>query len=227
MRLRKNRSTALFGLAFLFYLLALAPSAFAHPHMSLSSQAEFVWKGDKLSGAYLTWTFDDFFSADIIRSSDKNHDGVFSPAESKNVYATAFQNLKNYHYFVFIRQGDKRSNPAGVSDFVASQDHGRLVYRFFIDLSNYGQELYLAVYDYTYFCAISYPDKDPVSFQYDAAAVSPRYEIVENKKYPVYYNPLGAADDTTVYYKWKKGLMTYYPQEIHVYAEKPTPSAGN
>ena len=40
--------------------------------------------------------------------------------------------------------------------------------------------------------------------------------IEENKEFPVYYNPLGAATDSTVYYEWKPGLQTYYPKEVHL-----------
>jgi ABC-type uncharacterized transport system substrate-binding protein len=190
--------------------------AFAHPHMSLSTSCEFVWKDAALSGAYVDWAFDPYFSADIIRGYDANKDGSFSEKESAQVYAKAFQNLKNYYFFTFIRQGDKRSNPKAVSEFKAYQESGTLHYRFFVDLSAYKGELWLAIYDYTYFCAIDYAKESPVTFLCDESLVKPSFEIVENKKYPVYYNPAGAADDTTVYYKWKKGLMTFYPREIRL-----------
>ena len=83
-------------------------------------------------------------------------------------------------------------------------------------------ELALAVYDYTFFCDIAYPEKNPVRLTFDPAKVSASFLIAENKDYPVYYNPLGAVDDTTVYYTWKKGLQTFYPREIRItYAPKP------
>ena len=60
-----------------------------------------------------------------------------------------------------------------------------------------------------------YPD-NPVSLKYDASKVSVNYAIEENKDFPVYYSPLQAANDTTVYYEWKPGLQTYYPKEVHL-----------
>jgi hypothetical protein len=39
---------------------------------------------------------------------------------------------------------------------------------------------------------------------------------VENRNYPVYYDPLGSMNDTTIYYEWKKGLQIYYPREIRI-----------
>lgn len=199
----------------LILVLACAASfAHAHPHMFLKSSAEFVWDGDALSGCWLEWTFDEFFSADIIHGFDLNQDGKFSEQESRDVFAGAFSNLKNYYYFTFIREGSARSNPKEIQRFSAKQTDGKLSYRFFVDLSSTsGNELALAVYDYTFFCDISYTEKNPVVLTH-GGEVSPRYEIRENRSFPVYYNPKGAIDDTTVYYEWKKGLMTYYPREI-------------
>lgn len=193
-------------------IMILAGAAlFAHPHMSLTASCEFVWKGDALSGAYIDWAFDPYFSADIVRGYDSDRDGEFGPKETKAVYDHAFQNLKNYYYFTFIRQGSTRTNPKAVSDFAVYQKAGTLHYRFFIDLSVYKGDLSIAIYDYTYFCAIDYAEENPVTFKCDESRLLPRADIVENKKYPVYYNPAGAADDTTVYYTWKKGLLTFYP----------------
>jgi ABC-type uncharacterized transport system substrate-binding protein len=75
------------------------------------------------------------------------------------------------------------------------------------------------VYDYTFFCDIRYPDGNPVTLRYDREQVLPRWEIRENRDNPVYYNPLGDIEDTTVYYEWKPGLETYYPREITIYHE--------
>ena len=33
---------------------------------------------------------------------------------------------------------------------------------------------------------------------------------------PVYYDPLGSIGDDSVYYTWRKGLVTFYPKEIHL-----------
>jgi ABC-type uncharacterized transport system substrate-binding protein len=188
----------------------------AHPHMFLTSQAEFVWDKTKLSGCWLEWTFDQFFSSDLM-NFDINHDGKFSAPETKEVYNNAFIYLKNYYYFTFIRQGAKRTNPPGVERFSVKESGGRVSYRFWIDLSKTEpDDVSLAVYDYTFFCDIRTPEKDPVKLTYDASLVHPSYEIAENKDYPVYYNPLGAVDDNTVYYKWKKGLETFYPREIRI-----------
>lgn len=211
-----SRRAALCGV---FLLVSL--SAFAHPHMFFSSVAEFVWDGPRLSGCWLEWTMDEFFSADLVRGYDHDMNGRFSAAETEELRRGAFVNLKNYYYFTFIRQGSKRSNPSSVTQFSARQKDGRVIYRFYVDLSGLPPgDVAVAVYDYTFFCDVSYPAKDAVRLSYDPAVVRPSFEIAENRDYPVYYNPLGAIDDTTVYNSWRKGLQTYYPREIRITYEK-------
>lgn len=188
----------------------------AHPHLFISAQTEFVMNNGKIQGAYETWTFDRFFSADIIQGYDLNRDGLFNKAETQDVYDNAFINTKNYSYFTFIRQGDKRQSPALVSDFSVRQKDGIASYRFYIDLSKYNGDFYFAVYDYSFFCDFRYDEKMPVLFTGDSGKTVPTYTIAENKKYPVYYDPFDTADMTETYTAWKPGLQTYYPREIHI-----------
>lgn len=193
--------------------------AVAHPHMFFTSKMDFIFSGEKLKGAYVTWTFDRFFSADIIYGYDLNKDGKFSPAETSDVYDNAFTYSQNYYYFTFIRQGNKRTSPENIlkSKFSVWQHNGVVSYRFYVDLSEFtGREMYFACYDYTFFCDITYPEKGAVNFICDKNKLNPVFKIEENKDFPIYYNPLGAVDDTTIYYKWAPGLLTYYPKEIHI-----------
>lgn len=192
---------------------------FAHPHMWFQSKIDFIFSGEKLTGAYVTWTFDRFFSAEIIADYDSNKDGKFTKAETEDVYNNAFIYTQNYYYFTFIRQGSVRTSPEKISKdkFSVWQKNGIVSYRFYVDLSKLkGRELYFACYDYTFFCDITYPEHKAVNFICDKTRLKPSFTIEENKAFPIYYNPLGAADDMTIYYKWAPGLQTYYPLEIHI-----------
>lgn len=192
----------------------------AHPHMQFTSTAEFVWKGKVLQGVFLEWAFDPYFSADIIRGYDVNQDGQFSPAEVQDVFDNAFSNLRHYYYFTFVSQNGRRDNPKTVEQFSVWQKNGTLYYRFFVDLSSWEPgTIRLAIYDYTFFCDIRYPEKNPITLTFDPAVVQPSWEVRENRDNPVYYNPMGAVDDNTIYYKWKQGLETYYPREIWIIYE--------
>ena len=169
-----------------FVFLACGFLAFAHPHMFFSSTEEFVFEDDKLMGCWLEWTFDSYFSADIIYTYDFDLNGKFDAEETDYIYNYAFINLKNYYYFTFIRQGKTRSNPEKVENFSAYQKDGLLVYRFYIDLSQYkDKEVYLAVYDYTYFCDVRYPE-NPVSVDFDPAKVNVSFTIEALPLHPPY-----------------------------------------
>ena len=204
------------SVAAVILLFVLPVQAAAHPHLFISAQTEFVSNEGKVQGAYETWTFDRFFSADIIQGYDLNRDGLFDKAETQDVYDNAFINTKNYAFFTFIRQGEKRSSPKSVSRFSVWQKESIVSYRFYVDLSGYQGNFYFAVYDYTFFCDFRYDEKNPVLFTGASGKTVPSYSIAENKKYPVYYDPFDTADMTTMYDTWKPGLQTYYPKEIHV-----------
>lgn len=204
------------SVAAVILLFVLPVQVAAHPHLFISAQTEFVSNEGKVQGAYETWTFDRFFSADIIQGYDLNRDGLFDKAETQDVYDNAFINTKNYAFFTFIRQGEKRSSPKSVSRFSVWQKEGIVSYRFYVDLSEYQGNFYFAVYDYTFFCDFRYDEKSPVLFTGTRGTAVPSYTIIENKKYPVYYDPFDTADMTTVYNTWKQGLQTYYPKEIYI-----------
>lgn len=203
-------------LMLVFILFAVPVNVTAHPHLFISAQTEFVLNNGKIQGVYETWTFDRFFSADLIQGYDCNRDGLFNKAEIQEVYTNAFINTKNYAYFTFIRQGNKRESPEHVSDFLVRQQDGIVSYRFYVDLSKYIGDFYFAIYDYSFFCDFRYDEKTPVLFTGASVKTIPAYTIAENKKYPVYYDPFDASDMTSTYNSWKPGLQTYYPREIHI-----------
>ncbi|MFQ3621790.1 MAG: DUF1007 family protein [Spirochaetales bacterium] len=201
------------GVFFLFATLAL----YAHPHIFINCSIEFVWEKADLKGCYIQWEFDRFFSADIMRGFDNDKNGVFDAEETRAVFQNAFSNLKKYNYFIFIRQGKQRISPTSVSQFSVSQRQGQVIYRFFVDLSRFSKgDLFLAVYDYTFYCEVRYDEKSPVKLTYDPNFIKPTYLIQENREYPVYYDPLSPASDTTIHTTWRRGLMTFYPKEIKI-----------
>ncbi len=200
--------------------LLTAMSLSAHPHILLLTNLDFIFSGHTCKGVWIEWGFDRFFSSMIIQDYDINQDGKFDTKEIQQIHDHAFINLKRYGYFVFFRKGDNRKNPHTVTDFSARQEEEQLFYKFFIPLDNpdYKDDFYLSIFDPTYYCAVKYRE-DPVRIEQSTGA-KPFYELLKNKKYPVYYNPYGAADDTTSYSKWKPGLETAYPEEVHLFFEK-------
>jgi len=201
----------------MFYLMLSPQSVFSHPHVKIISTITFYFNGRICEGCRVQWMFDDYFSASMINDFDKNRDGVFDERELKSLYKGGFINLKNYGFFVFLRKGNERTNPESVSEFTAWQKNGKLFYSFYISLNNkkYTDDFYLAVFDRSFYCASFYGN--PAVIINQKSGTSPVYEISKNKKFPVYYDPAGAPDDMTIYKRWKPGLETAYPEEIHIY----------
>lgn len=201
-------------------ILFQVTGAISHPHVRFTSRVTFEFNGTQCEGFRVEWEFDDYFSGSMIHDFDKNRDGQFDEKEMKNLYKNAFINLKNYGYFVFIRKDKVRSNPENVEDFKAWQKDGKLFYSFFVPFTKvkYNDDFYVAIFDRSFYCSVSYGNP-PVTI-HQKSGVSPVYEIIQNKKFPVYYNPLGSVDDLTIYKKWKPGLETAYPDEIHIYFKK-------
>ncbi|MBN2041999.1 MAG: DUF1007 family protein [Spirochaetes bacterium] len=204
-------------ISIIFCLISTPQKAYSHPHVLLTTSLEFIFEGDTCNGFWLEWIFDDIFGTSVIQEFDEDHNGAFDKKELKKVYNEAFSNLKKYGYFIFIRKDKTRKHPEKVENFSAYQKLGRLVYRFYVPLKdkNLGSDFYIAIFDKTFYCDIKYSSRPAVIRQKNGR--KPVYKIVKNEDYPVYYNPLGGADDLRVYRKWKPGLETAYPKEIHIY----------
>jgi ABC-type uncharacterized transport system substrate-binding protein len=185
--------------------------------MSITNRCIVHWDGDRLSSIQLEWDFDKYFSAEIIQGYDLNADGRFDEVELKEIYLFAFSNLEKYHYFAFFREGEERFTPGSVENFSARYQDRVLTYSFYFPLKDYqSRELYIAIYDYSFFCQVRYDEETPVILQYDKDLLKPEFSIGENKDYPVYYDPYAPSSDMTLHKKWRPGLETFIPREIHI-----------
>ncbi len=202
------------------FLLAIGIYAAAHPHVRLFSKLVFEYEQRSCRGFWVEWNFDDYFSTSVISEYDKNRDGLFDQKEQAAIYNTAFINLRHYGFFVFMRKGKMRRNPDRVERFSAWQKDGRLYYRFYVPLkgAGYGEDFSVAIFDRSFYCMIKYCD-GAVDIK-QVKGEKPIYEIAINKEYPVYYNPLGAADDMTIYTRWRSGLQTAYPEEVRIFFKR-------
>lgn len=199
---------------FCFFTAIFTLTLSAHPHMWFTSEFEFVFSDNTVEGVKVIWTFDKFFSADIISGYDRNHDGIFSESEITDVFNNAFTYTQNYYYFTFIRVGKNRFSPKYIAreNFSAHQKNNVLSYEFYIRLNGLSiDSISISCYDYTFFCDIQYPEN---CVRFLGTAQKPKYKIRENKNTPIYYNPFGSIDDMRIYNEWAPGLNTYYPKEI-------------
>ncbi|ADN02459.1 ABC-type uncharacterized transport system periplasmic component-like protein [Spirochaeta thermophila DSM 6192] len=192
--------------------------ATAHPHMLIITRLTFEFEGARCPGFWVDWDFDRFFSASIIHDFDRDRDGTFNEQEIRLIHDNAFINLEHYGFFVFLRQGETRTNPRKVLHFTASQKDNNVHYRFYVPLpEGFTGEFYVSIFDPSYFCAVKYQEEEPVVVvQKREGAPLPRWNIQENKNYPIYYDPYGPVTDTTIHTKWRPGLETAYPEEVHL-----------
>ena len=199
---------------FCILILLLMPLlVLAHPHTFITTKLGVEFEEDRIKGVWVDWEFDEMFSSVVIEDADLDRNNKFDEQELKIVYEDAFSNVKDYDYFFYRRKGRKRFPAKKVEQFSARINKDKLSYRFFIPMEKVGEELILSIFDPTFYCATSYARKKPVYFL-KPDKVRAKYKIVENKKYPIYYNPAGAADDMTTYDKWQPGLETAYPEEV-------------
>jgi ABC-type uncharacterized transport system substrate-binding protein len=105
---------------------------FAHPHVFIDYQANFIFNQKGLSGVKLKWIFDEFYSASSLRDYDQKHDKSLSVSEVKRLQKEAFAAIANYNYFCDLRLNKKVFVIRSITDFNAAVENNRLIYVFFI-----------------------------------------------------------------------------------------------
>ena len=150
------RGSPRIALAALFALVS-ALCAYAHPHVFISNHVAVDFDGAVLARISVEWTFDELFSQMIIADYDGGKKGSFTEAEAAALKKGAFDNLRNYHYFLaFFLNGKALALPP-IRDFKPAIKDGRLIYSFSLPLelpiAAKPTELRITVYDDTYYVA--------------------------------------------------------------------------
>jgi tRNA threonylcarbamoyladenosine biosynthesis protein TsaE len=115
--------------ALLLALLAAEPAR-AHPHVFVEVVPTLIFQKERVVGVVVEWTFDELFSAMIIKDFDADHNGKISPGETAKLQAGAFDNLKQFGWFVHFHVGNANLPAKSVDGFGAQIVKGRLVYTF-------------------------------------------------------------------------------------------------
>ncbi|MGE5515202.1 MAG: DUF1007 family protein [Bacteroidota bacterium] len=136
-------------------------SAQAHPHVFVETVTTFVINGGKVTEIRLHWTFDDFFSATLLGTFDKNGNAVFEPAEAKDLEQGAFLGSASGYVHVKVDGKEvKGLKPRGFSPSVAD---GRVAYDFTLPLARpidpRATRLTVTAFESSYYVDLS-PSKD-------------------------------------------------------------------
>ena len=155
-RSARLNSTARLACAAIILALIPALGAHAHPHVFISSRVAVDFDADSLSRVSVEWTFDELFSQMIIADYDGGKKGSFTEAEAVALKKGAFDNLRNYHYFLALSSRQGMALPP-VKAFKPSIREGKLVYAFDLPLAlpiaPAKRELRITIYDDTYYVA--------------------------------------------------------------------------
>ena len=136
----------------------LSSGLHAHPHVFISSLVAVDFKGTSLERVSVDWTFDELFSQMILADYHPDARRALSPRPRPLALKKgAFDNLRNYHYFLAFYLGGKRIALPPIEDFRPSVRDGRLVYAFSLPLrlpiAAATLELRITIYDDTYYVA--------------------------------------------------------------------------
>ncbi|MEJ1160222.1 DUF1007 family protein [Prosthecomicrobium sp. N25] len=143
-------------LGVLALILTGASPAAAHPHVFVDARAELVFDGKgTLTAIRHVWRFDDAFSAFATQGLDQNGDGQLSREELQPLAKINVESLKEYDYFTFLKQGDKRKGFKLPSEYWLQVNDGLLTLFYTLPLIEPikmgGASLELDVYDPIFF----------------------------------------------------------------------------
>jgi len=180
----------LYFVLILLFVFKASAGLEAHPHVFIDTTVTIMFDDEGITGFQIQWLFDEMFSSMIINDFDEDYNLQFNSTEIVNIEKNAFSNLKNFHYFSYISLNEKDFPFKKVTNFSASIIGERLIYKFFIPYKIKAKEaeqiVTVAVYDDSYYCDVAFAEKSPLILK-NAATYTVRYEIVQNKKNPIYF----------------------------------------
>lgn len=157
------------------------PVAHAHPHVFIVQRLNVVFDEKGLAGIKVRWKFDDMFASMIAEDHDINRNGKFETNEIKKVKEKAFEFISKQSYFTFIKIDNTPFQVKFVRDFNAILENRKLVYEFLIPChvtaTNQFKKVTVACYDPSYYTAIYFTQKKPVSL-----TAADRFEVTTSLK---------------------------------------------
>lgn len=143
------------------FLVLSAGQVFSHPHVFVDAGIEIELDDKGIKGIWQYWTFDEYYSAWLVNEYDRDPAGDFTEDALKLIYEQTFMNLKHHGYFTKIIQGKEKSAATHVEHFSVKIQNNHAVYSFFvplgINIGSSGQDIYVAVYDESFFCQVVFP----------------------------------------------------------------------
>jgi ABC-type uncharacterized transport system substrate-binding protein len=163
----------------------------AHPHLFIVQRLDVAFDNKGLSGIRVIWKMDDMFAEMVAEDYDANKNGVLEPEEVAMVKEKAFSYISEYDYFSFIKIDGDPFKVKFIKDFNAILENGRLQYEFTIPChvtaTGNAKRISVSTYDPTYYTAIFFADRGPVSLT-DADAYEVDASVKEDPDTKIYYD---------------------------------------
>ena len=184
--------------------LSVLPEVQAHPHVFIVQRLNIVFDEKGLAGIKVRWKMDDMFANMIAEDHDLNGNGQLEDEEIQTVKENAFTYISEFSYFTYIKIDGKPFQVKFVNNFKAIIKNRRLVYEFFIPChvtaTDQFKRINVGSYDPTYYTAIFYAKKTPVSLT-SADGFELKTSIMEDPDTSIYFDMI---HPWTLFIKFRK-----------------------
>jgi ABC-type uncharacterized transport system substrate-binding protein len=177
------------ALLILANLLSASPAR-SHPHVWIEIRSALRFESGALTAIDFDWRFDPIFTSQVLDLVGKPK-APFTSEISSKIKRVAFDNLKDYGYFLHARGGSVPATVRQVQNFQADMIGKALQYRFTVALSQpldpRAGEIEIALYDDTYFIDVGFAEPMATSFRLIDPPQGCAGEAIEDKKATIYY----------------------------------------
>jgi ABC-type uncharacterized transport system substrate-binding protein len=163
-------------------------NADAHPHVFVDYAVLVRFGAGGVESVEVTWTFDEFTSALLLRQFDKDRDGKLSPDEVRQIEQGHFKETQESQYFLSVRLNGAALPIASARDFSARVANGRVSYVFTVPLASpttmaggAGGRLELMADDPTIYTAFELSPQSPVRVE-APRALTAGCEVIRDPK---------------------------------------------
>ncbi|MCB1546769.1 MAG: DUF1007 family protein [Hyphomicrobiaceae bacterium] len=154
------------ALAVALGLVAMAPTAHAHPHMYIKSETTILVAGGTVTGFQHRWTFDEFYTAMAIQGLDTDKDGKYSRKELADLAKVNMDGLKEFGYFTFASLGKQKLAAEPGKDYWLEHTNGQLSLHFTVMLKSpvllEAKDFTVGVYDPSYYISFAWASETAI-----------------------------------------------------------------
>lgn len=175
----------------MFLTIASMPApARGHPHVFIETRSTLRFEAGALVAIDCDWRFDPLFSKEVLGLVGKPKP-PFDAETAARIKKVAFDNLRDYGYFVHARAGSTPASVQHVREFTAAMLDKNLQYKFTVVLSRpldpRGGEIEILLYDDSYFVDVGFAEPISDAFRLANAPQGCEGAAIEDKKKTIYF----------------------------------------